>query len=173
MEAGFARDMIVHHAQAVQMAEIVRDHTGSEEIRNLAAGISLGQQAEIGQMRGWLEAWGLPTTAAGPPMAWMGEPRDGMTMPGMATPEEVGGLQKAFPEEIDILFLQLMIRHHEAAVPMAEAALEETNRPEVEQFATAVAASQRGEIAKMQSLLRNRGVPVEAPSVPGGSYGND
>src|SRR5919199_3686100 len=32
-EAGFARDMVVHHAQAVQMAEIVRDRTESEEIR--------------------------------------------------------------------------------------------------------------------------------------------
>ncbi len=33
-EAGFARDMIVHHAQAVEMAEIVRDRTESEASRS-------------------------------------------------------------------------------------------------------------------------------------------
>ena len=54
-EAGFARDMIVHHAQAVQMAEIVRDKTKSDSMRLLAADISLTQQAQVGIMQGWLE----------------------------------------------------------------------------------------------------------------------
>ena len=53
-EAGFARDMIVHHAQAVQMAEIVRDKTNSDDMRLLAADISLTQQGQIGIMQGWL-----------------------------------------------------------------------------------------------------------------------
>jgi copper transport protein len=35
-EAGFARDMIVHHAQAVQMAEIVRDRTQTDSMRLIA-----------------------------------------------------------------------------------------------------------------------------------------
>ena len=46
-EAGFARDMIVHHAQAVEMAEIVRDRTESEQIEILATDIVLTQQAQI------------------------------------------------------------------------------------------------------------------------------
>jgi uncharacterized protein (DUF305 family) len=40
-EAAFARDMMVHHAQAVQMAEIVRFKTESEDVRVLASDISL------------------------------------------------------------------------------------------------------------------------------------
>ena len=55
-EAGFARDMMVHHAQAVQMAEIVRDKTQSDDIRLLASDIALTQQAQIGIMQGWLQA---------------------------------------------------------------------------------------------------------------------
>jgi uncharacterized protein (DUF305 family) len=51
-EAGFARDMIVHHAQAVQMAEIIRDKTNSDDMRLLAADISLTQQGQIGIMQG-------------------------------------------------------------------------------------------------------------------------
>jgi uncharacterized protein (DUF305 family) len=44
-EAGFARDMMVHHAQAVEMAEIVRDKTESDDVRILASDIALTQQA--------------------------------------------------------------------------------------------------------------------------------
>jgi len=171
-EAGFVRDMMVHHAQAVQMADIVRDKTESQEIRTLAAGIALGQQAEIGQMRGWLQAWDLPPSGTEPAMSWMGHPRDGR-MPGMAGPEEIDDLRNASPKEADVLFLRLMILHHEAAVPMAQAVLERTNRKEVEQLATAVAASQQAEVYQMQELLQRRGVPVEEdPTTPDeGSHG--
>ena len=62
--------MMVHHAQAVQMAEIVRLKTESEDVRVLASDISLTQQAQIGLMQGWLAAWGLPPT--GQPYRWPG-----------------------------------------------------------------------------------------------------
>ena len=162
-EAGFARDMMVHHAQAVQMAEIVRGKTESEEIRTLAADIALTQQAQIGQMQGWLQVWDLPPTGTEPAMSWMGHPTEGR-MPGMAAPEELDRLQRASPEEADVLFLQLMIPHHEAALPMAEAVLEETERDEVQQLAAAVAASQEAEIRVLQELLQRRGVQAEEPS---------
>ncbi len=164
-EAGFARDMIVHHAQAVQMAEIVRGKTESEEIRTLATDIALTQQAQIGQMQGWLQVWDLPPTGTEPAMSWMGHPTEGR-MPGMAAPEELDRLQRASPEEADVLFLQLMIPHHEAALPMAEAVLEETEREEVQQLAAAVAASQEAEIRVLQELLQRRGVQAEEPSAP-------
>src|SRR5215210_1179188 len=166
-EAGFTRDMMVHHAQAVQMAEIVRDRTESEEIQTLSADIALTQQAQIGQMQGWLAVWGLPPTGTEPAMSWMGHPTEGR-MPGMASPEELNNLQKASPEEADTLFLQLMIPHHEAALPMAEAVLADTDRPEVERLAGAVIASQQAEIELMKGLLQQRGVTVEDSSTPGG-----
>ena len=128
VEAGFARDMMVHHAQAVQMAEIVRDKTQSEDVRIMASDIALTQQAQIGQMQGWLAVWGLPVAGTEPAMSWMEHPTEG-PMPGMATPEEIGRLYDAPPEEADAMFLRLMIPHHRAAVPMAEAALERTDRP--------------------------------------------
>ena len=172
-EAGFARDMMVHHAQAVQMAEIVRDKTESEEIQTMAADIALTQQAQIGQMQGWLAVWGLPASGREPAMTWMGHPTEGR-MPGMASPEELNDLQQASPEEADVLFLQLMIPHHEAAIPMSEAVLEETDRPEVERLAGAIAASQEAEIQAMQGLLQSRGVPVEeTPPASGENHHGD
>lgn len=166
VEAGFARDMSVHHAQAVEMAEIVRDKTESEEIRLLAADLALTQQAQIGQMQGWLAAWGLSPTGPEPAMAWMGHPTEGR-MPGMASPEEIERLQDAPPAEADRLFLELMIPHHQAAVPMAKAALDESDRPEVEQLAGAVVSSQKGEIEIMQKMLEDRGADRAAQPATG------
>jgi uncharacterized protein (DUF305 family) len=176
-EAGFARDMMVHHAQAVEMAEIVRAKTESNEIRILASDTALTQQAQIGQMQGWLGVWGLPITGTEPAMAWMGHPTQGR-MPGMATPEDVNRLRNAPPEEADAMFLRLMIPHHQAAVPMAEAILKETDRPEVERLASAIVASQRTEIATMRDMLKDMGeeAPAEEPpdgmdSMPGMEHG--
>jgi uncharacterized protein (DUF305 family) len=151
-EAGFARDMMVHHAQAVQMAEIVRDRTQSDDIRLLASDISLTQQAQIGIMQGWLQSWGLPITGTKPAMAWMGHPTDG-PMPGMASPQEIDRLSKIPPERADVLFLRLMILHHQAAIPMSEAILKRTDVPYIRQLAQSIIESQRAEIQNMKATI--------------------
>jgi uncharacterized protein (DUF305 family) len=163
LEVGFARDMMVHHAQAVQMAEIVRERTHNEAIRVLAKEIALNQRAEIGHIQGWLAAWGVTGTHAGPAMDWMGHPsEDGM--PGMATPEELNRLMEAPPEEADTLFLLLMIPHHRGAMLMTGAILDRTDRPEVRRLANFMAASQRQEIELMRSMLREGEMaPVKVP----------
>ena len=160
-EAGFVRDMSVHHAQAVEMAEIVRNRTESEEVRLLAADMALTQQGQIGRMQGWLDSWNLSATGTEPAMSWMGHPTEGR-MPGMASPEEIERLQNASPAEADKLFFRLMITHHQAAVPMAEAVVEKTDRPEVENLAGAIAATQKAEIQVLKDMLEERG--AEAPS---------
>jgi uncharacterized protein (DUF305 family) len=152
-EAGFARDMMVHHAQAVQMAEIVRDRTGSDDVRLLASDIALTQQAQIGIMQGWLQSWGLPTTGTQPAMAWMGHPMHGGPMPGMASPYEIDRLSKIPPGRADVLFLRLMIVHHRAAIPMAQAILKRTDEPYVRQLAQSIILSQRAEIGNMKAVI--------------------
>ena len=154
-EAGFARDMIVHHGQAVQMAEIVRDRTQSDAMRLIAADISLTQQGQIGIMQGWLQVWGLSITGEEPAMAWMGHPTYGL-MPGMATPDEIDRLYKLPPERADVLFLRLMIAHHGAAIPMAQAVLKRTDEPEVRQLANSIIASQKAEIKNMKAMVEKK-----------------
>lgn len=160
-EAGFARDMAVHHAQAVEMAELVRFRTEDPGVRVLATDIALTQQAQIGQVRGWLEMWGLPVTGRQPAMAWMGQPADG-PMPGMATPAQVRAIRAAPPAQADVLFLQAMIPHHRAAIAMAQAVLARTDRREVRRLAEGIVAAQRSEIAGMEDLLRRKGAPTGA-----------
>ena len=164
-EVGFARDMSVHHARAVEMAELLRDRTQDAEMRSMAAAIALGQHGQIGQMEGWLAVWGVPKTGSEPAMSWMGEPMNG-PMPGMATPEQINELRQASGEEADKLFLQLMLPHHQAALPMSEAILERTDRPEVKILAEAIYNSQEVEIKTMQETLESMGASLpEEPSM--------
>ncbi|GAA1570071.1 DUF305 domain-containing protein [Streptomyces globosus] len=71
-DAGFARDMAVHHQQAVEMSFLVRDRTQDEAVRSLAYDIANTQANQRGMLLGWLDLWGLPKVLAGePPMSWM------------------------------------------------------------------------------------------------------
>jgi uncharacterized protein (DUF305 family) len=147
--------MIVHHGQAVQMAEIIRDKTNSDSIRLLASDIALTQQGQVGIMQGWLQVWGLPITGSEPAMAWMGHPMDDL-MPGMAAPDEISRLSQLPPDRADELFLRLMIAHHEAAIPMAQAIVKRTDEPEVRQLAKAIINSQTAEIENMKAMVEKK-----------------
>ncbi|MBI2757770.1 MAG: DUF305 domain-containing protein [Chloroflexi bacterium] len=157
-EVGFARDMMMHHAQAVDMATILRDRTEDPQMRQLALDIILTQQAQIGQIQGWLTVWGYPIASTDPAMMWMDMPVTG-PMPGMATQEELNQLRDLRGVEADGLFLQLMIAHHRGGVLMGQAALALAKRPEVRALAQAIVNAQTSEIAAMQELLQQKGFP--------------
>lgn len=74
-DAGFARDMAIHHQQAVEMSFLVRDRTRDEEVRRLAYDIANTQANQRGMLLGWLDLWELPKTTPGGrgPMAWMAD----------------------------------------------------------------------------------------------------
>ena len=158
VEVGFARDMATHHAQAVNMAQLLYDRTDDSDMRLLALDIMLTQQAQIGQMQGWLNVWGQPLASAGPAMAWMGMPTTNL-MPGMASVADINRLRELKGIEADGLFLQLMIPHHRSGVEMANFVLQHTEQPEVIALAQAIVNSQTSEIDFMQSILQAKGFP--------------
>lgn len=147
----FARDMSYHHQQAVDMALIIRDRTADPDLRIFATDIAFTQQAQIGQMSGWLAAWGRPLAGADAPMDGMG------LMMGMASQDELNALRDLPAAEAEVKFLQLMTRHHQGGVFMAEDLLEAGARPEVERLAQAIVAGQQNEIALMREMLAIRG----------------
>ncbi|MDN5696486.1 MAG: DUF305 domain-containing protein [Rubrobacter sp.] len=156
-EPGFARDMSVHHAQAVEMAQIAQEKTDDPEIDNLASDMALTQQGQIGQMQGWLSVWGLPISGSNERMQWMGMEVEGR-MPGMASAEELNELRNASGEEAEEIFLRLMIPHHEAAIPMANASTERSDNEAVTSLAEAIISAQKAEIQIMRNMLEQRGV---------------
>lgn len=173
VDAGFARDMAAHHAQAVELSVLVRDRSTDEEVRTVALDILLTQQNQIGQMAGWLSTWGLPAAASAPPMAWMtgdhahataGASGDGATgyaaMPGWVSREDMLRLTDATGSDADRLFLELMIPHHEGGVQMAEYAVEHAQRPQVVALAENIVRSQDRELVALQAMLDARGGPL-------------
>jgi uncharacterized protein (DUF305 family) len=164
-EAGFARDMATHHAQAVDMAFVIRDKGPAREIRSLAFDIINTQANQRGMFQGWLQQWQLSQATDQRPMAWMSGHGHGAAtpaaapgvMPGMASPEELSKLKQAQGTQAEVLFLQLMIRHHEGGVQMAEGLLRLSTRSEVVSMAQKIVDGQSGEIKLMTELLRQRG----------------
>lgn len=152
VDVGFAYDMSSHHLQAIELAELARERTDDPEVAVLARDIALGQQSQVGQMRGWLDAWGLPPTTTAAPMAWMDMSGP---MPGMASDEEMAALTAAEGTAADELFVALMIRHHQGGVHMAEAAAASATLDYVADTAAAMATAQRDEIANLETLLRS------------------
>ena len=171
-EAGFARDMRVHHAQAVDMSMIVRDETDNAEIRLLAYDIAMTQQSQAGQMLGWLAEWHLATTSPEPQMTWMTRPpltgtdahshgtmlahTAGDPMPGLATTEQMSKLKTLEGVEAERYFLELMIAHHKGGIEMAEAVLDRSTERVVVQLATGIVKSQSAELELMEGLLAKR-----------------
>ncbi|MEU1488691.1 DUF305 domain-containing protein [Streptomyces sp. NPDC005775] len=159
-DVGFARDMAVHHQQAVEMSFIVRDRTSDVAVRRLAYDIINTQANQRGMMLGWLETWGRAKSSPGPPMAWMGHTvtaRDGALMPGMATDTELDALRAAKGRDAEVRFLKLMTAHHRAGAEMAQAAATAAGTDEIRNLASGMVLGQRSEIALMADMLRERG----------------
>ena len=169
-EAGFARDMQVHHGQAVEMALLVRDRSNDPEIRLLALDIATAQTQQQGQMFAWLALWGLPQTSSEPEMEWLsrpvidgsagheghGEHTPGEPMPGVATFEQMQELESATGVEAERIFLELMIAHHQGGVDMAEAVLARSTQPQVTTLANGMVMLQEKELDYMAELLADR-----------------
>jgi uncharacterized protein (DUF305 family) len=175
VDAGFARDMSRHHLQAVEMADLAVTRGSDAEVRRLAFDISSTQTNQVGRMQGWLTLWGLPLTGSRP-MSWMPETAmaghdmsamagdDGAVMPGMATETELAQLRASSGTAFDVLFLQLMIRHHQGGLDMAQYGEQHASLEVVRGLARSIAETQTAETTTMESLLRGLGgAPLPAP----------
>jgi uncharacterized protein (DUF305 family) len=159
VDAGFARDMATHHQQAITMAGYTRDNSTNVLVKTVAFDIETSQSIQMGEMVGWLEQWGISRNTNSP-MAWMaGHHHIGANglMPGMATPAQMTKLQTLHGKPLDIFFLQLMIRHHQGGIVMAQYAAQHASEPYVRNIAQKMYDNQTAEIVQMEQLLRQLG----------------
>ena len=182
VDVGFAQDMSVHHRQAVQMASLARDRSTDPAIRSIAFDIETNQLQQIGQMQGWLSLWNAAALPTGRYMTWMtdAESMPGMagmghsggssgptgvtTMPGMASPADLEQLRAASGAQLDVLFLQLMLRHHQGGVPMARYAEQHGETAQVRNLAEKIVIAQGAESDYLTQLISQRGAqPLPPP----------
>lgn len=169
VEAGFSRDMQAHHAQAVELAVLVRDRSDDPVLRAIALDVLTLQQQQIGQMAAWLRLWGLPAASSTGSMAWMSDGAHGhggatggalSDMPGWVAADDMERLRGLTGVEAERLFLDLMIAHHVGGVDMARYAVEHARHPEVVRLAQGIVDAQTRETVVLQDLLDERGGPL-------------
>jgi uncharacterized protein (DUF305 family) len=152
----FMQGMIMHHAQAVEMTDLIESHTENKELRSLGARINRSQSDEIDFMKRWLTARGEPISPAMHHMPGMDMSSHSMLMPGMLTLEQMDALKKAKGKKFDQLFLKGMIQHHNGALTMVKelfASAGAGQDAELFNFVTDVDSGQRVEIKIMQTML--------------------
>lgn len=144
----FAAQMIPHHQQAVQMAEMASRKATTPEVKKLATAVKAAQGPEIQQLSGWLTAWGKPVPSPKHGGHDMSEP-----MPGMMTEDEMSELGNASGSMFDRMWTQMMIKHHQGAVTMAKTEQTKGKNAEAIALAKKIETDQNREIAIMQRLL--------------------
>ena len=145
----FIDAMTPHHEGAVVMAKEALQKSKRPEIKKLAQEIIKAQNKEIAELKQWRTAWypKAPST----PTSWNAQMNHMMEM----SPEQSKAMRMdmdlgAADSEFDLRFINAMIPHHEAAVTMAQDALNKSKRPEIKKLAQNIITSQQQEIAQMK-----------------------
>lgn len=140
----FARMMIEHHTQAVDMSDTILGKEGiDEQVTALAEDIKAAQQPEIEKMESWLQDWDAADTDTG-------EMDHGG---GMMTEEDMQALDDATGVEASRLFLEQMIEHHNGAIDMAQDEIDNGQNSDAVNLAQTIVDTQTAEITTMEEIL--------------------
>ncbi|MCX2946774.1 DUF305 domain-containing protein [Lentzea sp. NEAU-D7] len=148
----FAQDMIGHHQQALDMAAMVPGKSTDPKVTDLGRRVAAAQEPEIKKMTEWLTKWGAAPASTSMPGMDHGSGHG--SMPGMMTAEEMARLNGATGAEFDRMWLDMMIKHHQGAVEMAEVEQEKGSSAEAKKLAQDIITAQQAEITEMQALLK-------------------
>lgn len=153
----FAQNMVPHHQQAIDMAQMVDGRSTNAQVIDLAARIESAQQPEIDTLTGWLDDWDVDqtedTTAMQHPGMTHGS--DGAAaMGGMMSDQDMAGLNDATGTDFDRMWLQMMVVHHTGAVDMATTEIDDGQDADAIAMARDITAAQNDEIAEMDQLLQ-------------------
>ena len=151
-DVAFMQNMIPHHAQAVDMANLVAERTNRDEVVKIAKRIKASQADEIKFMEEWLAQRNEALT----PPDHSGHHGAHHQMAGMATPDQMQQLADSEGIDFDKLFLSLMITHHDGALIMVEDLTDQPGSaydPVLYDFTADIVNDQSAEIEQMSAIL--------------------
>lgn len=144
--------MVPHHELGVRLIDIAAMQADDVRLRELAFEMSGYHVSELVLLRRWRATWSLsPGSPRSPDAAHRDHGADGAL--GMLDESEIADLTARLGTDFDRRWLQLMIRHHEGGVAMADDELAAGRSHPARQLAAQIAAVQRQQIRAMQSLL--------------------
>jgi uncharacterized protein (DUF305 family) len=137
-DKAFIDAMVPHHQGAVEMAEVALQNAKHERIKQLSRNIISTQQAEIEELKA------IKQQEFGTSVVPMEMSAQEMQMMGMTDPEAL-----ANNNPFDKAFIDAMIPHHQSAIEMAQVALEESDKPRIQELAKNIVTAQQREIEQM------------------------
>ncbi len=184
-DIAFMQGMIHHHAQALEMVQLMEGRTNARDLIMLGKRIDISQKSEIKLMANWLKEAGaeVPMMAdpayvsgahmrhgshasghsghamhgSGAGMHDAGESGHAM-MPGMLSHDQMQQLTEASGDTFYRLWLTFMIQHHEGALTMVDTLFSQAGagqNQDVFHFASEVDIDQGIEIMRMRQMLKN------------------
>lgn len=151
-DVAFVTGMKPHHAQAVEMSDLVLDSDPAPEVAALAERIKAAQTPEIAELDEMIEHFGVEDVSGGV----HGGVHGGGTAAGhggMMAEEDLQALDDATGPDASRLYLEAMIEHHRGAIEAAETQLAEGKYAPARDLAERIKADQAAEIAEMEQLL--------------------
>ncbi len=150
-DVAFATDMIPHHAQAVEMADMALAAAVDPEVKALAQAIKGAQDPEITTMTGWLTEWKAPVPQTGMGHAMSGDASTGM---GMMSDSDMAALGQTSGDDFDRLWVDMMLRHHNGAIDMANIEIKKGKFPDARALAQQIITSQTAEMTRMTAMAQ-------------------
>jgi uncharacterized protein (DUF305 family) len=147
----FIRHMLTHHEQGILLAEIAAEKASNSHLRALSKLMVASQRGEARILSHWWASWFVEPRQ-------VCSARERELMPGMLDVVEVERLGSTEASSFDVLFIELMTRHHKGAVAMADAHLRDGSDPRLRIMAHAIRHEQQGEIALMHGVSGGRAV---------------
>jgi uncharacterized protein (DUF305 family) len=143
VDVTFAQMMIVHHQQALLMADLAPERAGGAELKALAARISIAQRPEITILQTWLRERRQPESDAS---------HDHATMAGMQSDARIAELTAARGADFDRLWVTMMTEHHMGALQMVDDVTDGGTDQRLSEVAAEMSVEQKSEIRRMAQL---------------------
>jgi uncharacterized protein (DUF305 family) len=141
-DVAFAQMMIPDHQMTEKMAKVAKKKASSKDLKDLAGQMVEGQSETVDMLQGWLKEWGKPATAD---MA-------GMQMPGAMTDKDMDMLESMNGMEFDMMFAEMMIKHHEGSMQMARDEQAKGASPEAKAMAADMLKEQQAQVKALQGI---------------------
>lgn len=140
----FAQMMILDHKMVAQMAKLAEQKAASDDLKALAPQLRKGQSKTATMLQGMLKDWDATASAD---MA-------GMEMPGSMSTEDMATLKSLKGMDFDMMFAQMMVKHHEASIEMARDEQAKGTNAEAKTMAADMVTEQQAQVEKLLEIAK-------------------
>lgn len=140
-DAQFLDSMSAHHQGGVDMAKLVPERAQHSELKDKAREMIDKQAKEIHQLQTWKQEW-YPNV----------KPAVNLRLPGMKAMDhkQLDKLTASRGHAFDLQFLDMMIKHHQGGIAMAQDALKRASHAQVKEQAKKIIDDQKKEQAELK-----------------------